>query len=102
MRYVDTTRLVVVVVHGVSVVISGRREVRSWQWNIDIEDCVTKQVWNDSKVEVAFEVEAEDAFERHDGEDCAVFDQTINVGVRDRVLCCNWGHSAVGLERLTL
>ena len=58
MRYVDITRLVVVVVHGVPVVISGRREVRSWQWNVDIEDCVTKQVWNDSKVEFAFELEA--------------------------------------------
>ena len=32
-------------------------------------------MWNDSKVEfaAAFEVEAEDAFERNDGEDSAVF-----------------------------
>ena len=83
MRYGDTTRLVVVVVHGVPVVIFGRREVRGWQCNVDIEETVTisQQVWNDSKVEFAFEVEAEDAFERNDGEDSAVFDETINSGV---------------------
>ena len=47
MRYVDITRLVVVVVHGVPVVILGRREVRCWQCNVDIEESVSKQVWND-------------------------------------------------------
>ena len=102
MCYVDITRLVVVVVDGVSVVVSGWRDVRSWQWNVDIEDCVTKQVWNDSKVEFAVEVEAEHAFERNDGVDTAVLDETINVRIRPRVLRSNRGDSAVGPERLTL
>ena len=56
-------------------------------------------MWNDSKVEFAFDVEVEDAFERNDGEDSAVFDETINSGVCDRVLRRNRGDSAVGVER---
>ena len=56
-----------------------------------------------SKVEIAFDVEVEDAFERNDGEDSAVFrvDETINSGVCDRVLRRNRGasDSAVGVER---
>ena len=76
--------------------------MRGWQCSVDIEECVSKQVWSDSKVEIAFVIEVEDAFERNDGEDSAVFDETTNIGVCDRVLRRNRSDSAVGVERLTL
>ena len=60
---IDTSRLVVVVVHGPPVVIFGRREMRGWQCSVDMEESVWKQVWNDAQVEIAFVVEVEDAFE---------------------------------------
>ena len=47
-------------------------------------------------------IEVEDAFERNDGEDSAVFDETTNIGVCDRVLRRNRSDSAVGVERSTL
>ena len=41
MRYGDTMRLVVVVVHGPPVVIFGRREMRGWQCSVDIAESVS-------------------------------------------------------------
>ena len=73
MRYGDTMRLVAVVVHGPPVVIFGRREMRGWQCSVDIEESVSKQVRDDAQVEIAFEVEVEDALECNNGEDSAVF-----------------------------
>ena len=54
MRYGDTMRPVVVVVHGPPVVIFGRREMRGWQRSVDIEESVSKQVRDDAQVEIAF------------------------------------------------
>ncbi len=80
-RYGDTMRLVIVIVHGSPVVILGRREMRGWQRSVDIEESVSKQVRDDAQVEIAFVVEVEDALECNDGEDSAVFVESINVGV---------------------
>ena len=102
MRYGDTMRLVAVVVHGPPVVIFGRREMRGWQCSVDIEESVSKQVWDDAKVEIAFVVEVEDAFERNDGEDSAVFVESTNLGVCGRVLRRYRSDRAVGVERLIL
>ena len=102
MRYGDTMRPVVVVVHGPPGVIFGRREMRGWQRSVDIEESVSKQVWDDAKVEIAFVVEVEDAFERNDGEDFGVFVESTNLGVCDRVLRRYRSNRAVGVERLTL
>ena len=100
-RYGDTMRLVIVIVHGSPVVIFGRREMRGWQC-VDIEQSVTKHVRNDAQVEIAFVVEVEDALECNDGEDSAVFVESINVGVCGGVFRRDLRDRAVGVERLTL
>ncbi len=71
-RYGDTMRLVIVVVHGPPVVIFGRRQMRGRHCSVDIEERVSKQVRDDAQVEIAFVVEVEDALECNDGEDSAV------------------------------
>ena len=95
-------RLVIVVVHGPPVVIFGRREMRGWQCSVDMEESAWKQVWNDAQVEIAFVVEVEDALECNDGEDSAVFVESINAGVCGGVFRRDLRDRAVGVERLTL
>ena len=101
-RYGDTKRLVIVVVHGPTVVIFGRREMRGWQCSVYIEESVSKQVRDDAQVEIAYVVEVEDALECNDGEDSAVVVESINLGVCGGVFRRDLRDRAVGVERLTL